>query len=375
MLRRSPFSILLCHQQQRWGSSSSSSSSSITPEEFNKRFANNNGLPEPVNLAAQFYVEGNSVTSLEDVKAAGCNRVIMIGHGLLGSARNWNGTARKIGWNLPKTTAIACLDQRNHGNSPHNVIHSMDAMTSDMELFAAKIVSTLGEDKLESIGLCGHSMSGAATVNLLSILTAKPELLPTLRKYLKSSVIVDICPDRRPVTAFQSIEGIFQAMKTIDFDEHKSYTDADKQIKSTGLVNDAGLRAFVMTNFVPQSKLEPFARWKCNFPTLFAETTSGRLFHELSPVVHDIAKQKIDIPTFFVFGEDSSYNDKEGRARIPILFEKSKQVALPKAGHYVHVEKQDEFAKLVADWYKETMTVVNDGKGVLDENLRDELLS
>ena len=82
---------------------------------------------------------------------------------------------------------------------------------------------------------------------------------------------------------------------------------------------------------------------------------SGRLFSDLSPVVHDVSKQKIAVPTFFVFGENSPYNNDAGRARIPVLFEHSKQIALSKAGHYVHVERQDEFAKVVDDWFVEKL--------------------
>src|SRR3989338_5900419 len=136
-------------------------------------------------------------------------------------------------------------------------------------------------------------------------------------------------------------------MHTIDFSHHTNYTLAEKQLKKT--IADPTLRSFLLTNFVPQSREEPVARWRCNFPVLSHVTLSKSLFTSTSPIFHDTTKTRIQIPTFFVFGADSPYNTKEGRERIPDLFEDERQIALPGAGHYVHVQKQDEFASLTVE--------------------------
>src|SRR3989338_8214006 len=103
MLRRSPCSFFSFSPflLQSSSSSSTSSDNNLYPRVTycseavaRERIAN---LPSPIDMAAAFYVEGNSVDSLADVKAAGCTQVLLVGHGLLGSARNWNGTSRKIG--------------------------------------------------------------------------------------------------------------------------------------------------------------------------------------------------------------------------------------------------------------------------------------
>lgn len=310
-------------------------------------------LPRPVQLEAAYYVAGNTVDSLDEVRKAGCNHVILVAHGLLGSSRNWNGTVRKIGWKLPKSCAIAALDLRNHGNSPHDAVHSMDAMAADMELFAKNVARELGDEQFAGMGIVAHSMGGATTVDALSMNALDPEALPTLSKYLRAALIVDICPDCRPISAFGSIEAAMEGMKAIDFSKHLTFTEAEKEMRKH--VADPALRSFLLTNFVPESPTEPFPRWRCNFPVLYEETMSMRLFSQCSPILHDCTKQKIKVPTFFVFGEDSPYNDPEGRRRIPLLFENSKQTALPGAGHYVHTQKQDEFSKICAEWFQETL--------------------
>jgi esterase len=340
------------------------------PEQLQRRMNTiRNNRIEPLKLSAAYYVNGTSVDSVADLKAAGCDSILLVAHGLLGSSRNWNGTISRFGshlkhqleanWSNDGPVAVVAIDQRNHGNSPHSMVHTMDSMCLDMEFFTDCLIEDLKNEqtntkRVKSVGIIAHSMSGAVTCNLLSWNRKDATLFPTLSKYLKAALIVDICPTVRPVSAFNSIEEIFEGMKEVDFDKHPTFKEADRALRK--FISDPANRSFALTNFVPEGPKEKVARWKCNFPVLYDETISRRLFFEQSPVVHDVEKgDKIEVPTMFVFGEDSPYNSDEGRSQIPHLFSKSEQIAIPKAGHYVHVQQPVEFSKVVGDFFSEKM--------------------
>ena len=74
---------------------------------------------------------------------------LIILHGLLGSSDNW----QTLGKRYAESHHVWMLDARNHGRSPHDPIHSYDAMAQD-------VVDFLDAQGLEKVRLLGHSMGG-----------------------------------------------------------------------------------------------------------------------------------------------------------------------------------------------------------------------
>ncbi len=320
-------------------------------------------LLPPVRLNANYYVGGEPVASFAAVSAS-CTSLVVVAHGLLGSARNWNSTARLLSKRLaaapPPAQAqndggvgsgggvtVACLDMRNHGLSPHVAEHSQAAMASDIDAFVADCAREC--PALARVGFVGHSMGGSSVMRMLSGATEAPAQLPAVARLARAAVVVDICPDTRPALVFGNIGAVFEGMAAIKIGADTTFTSAEAELRRH--VKDPTLRQFILTNFVPRGNTEPMPRWRCNFPVLYEEVISFRLFNT-SAMVHDVARAKIAVPTLFVFGADSPYNSADGRSRIPEYFSNARQEVLAGAGHYVHVEKQDTFTALASDFLR-----------------------
>ncbi len=97
----------------------------------------------------------------------------MILHGLYGSSDNW----LSIGKSLSGQFTVHLVDQRNHGRSPHDPVHTYQAMRDDLRDF-------LDQHDLWKVNLIGHSMGGKTAMFFAA---AFPHRLSSL-------VIVDISP-------------------------------------------------------------------------------------------------------------------------------------------------------------------------------------
>ena len=82
-------------------------------------------------------------------RKTGNGHPIIILHGLYGSSDNWFTIARK----LENNYTIYLPDARNHGRSPHNTVHTYEAMRDDLKEF-------IDSHKIKNPILIGHSMGG-----------------------------------------------------------------------------------------------------------------------------------------------------------------------------------------------------------------------
>ena len=82
------------------------------------------------------------------------SETLVILHGLLGSAQNWHSAARM----LDSKVRVVIPDQRNHGISPHDPEHSIEAMRRDLE-------KLIDQRHLKKFYLLGHSMGGHVAMN------------------------------------------------------------------------------------------------------------------------------------------------------------------------------------------------------------------
>jgi pimeloyl-ACP methyl ester carboxylesterase len=106
-------------------------------------------------------------------RKSGSGQPLVILHGLYGSSDNWY----SIGRMLAEKNTIYLVDQRNHGNSPHDPVHSYEAMAEDLFNFMQKHISGRAS-------IIGHSMGGK-TALLFGL--NHPELVSKM-------IIVDISP-------------------------------------------------------------------------------------------------------------------------------------------------------------------------------------
>ena len=74
---------------------------------------------------------------------------LVILHGLLGSADNWQTLAKRYAIDF----RVHLLDARNHGRSPHSEEHTYEAMSEDL-------LEYLDTHSIEKANLLGHSMGG-----------------------------------------------------------------------------------------------------------------------------------------------------------------------------------------------------------------------
>ncbi|GMM52541.1 Imo32 protein [Starmerella bacillaris] len=104
------------------------------------------------------------------------SRSIVFLHGLFGSKRTNRSVARSLAQKVD--ARIFCVDQRNHGDSPHSDVHNYAAMAADTALFIKK-------HGLEQPLLIGHSM-GAKTALATSLLN--PQLVSAVVSVDNSAV-------------------------------------------------------------------------------------------------------------------------------------------------------------------------------------------
>ena len=98
---------------------------------------------------------------------------IVILHGLFGSSDNWLTQAKMFSVEYKVYT----VDQRNHGQSPHDNTWDYKAMVSDLNTF-------FEEHQIHDAILIGHSMGGKSAMNFA---LAHPDKVAKL-------IVVDISP-------------------------------------------------------------------------------------------------------------------------------------------------------------------------------------
>jgi pimeloyl-ACP methyl ester carboxylesterase len=149
----------------------------------------------------------------------GPNLVIL--HGLFGSSDNW----MSIGKLLENDFCVWAIDQRNHGQSPHDEGFNYQAMAKDLDHF-------LKVHNIEKSFLIGHSMGGKTVM----------EYLTTYDVNVSKAIIADIGPKQYPLHHQSILEGL----NSVDLSMVKTRKDIENQLKP--YIPEFGIRAFLMKN-------------------------------------------------------------------------------------------------------------------------------
>jgi len=245
-------------------------------------------------------------------RQSGNGRPLIILHGLFGSSDNW--------LTLSKTFAqqytVYLVDQRNHGQSPHDPEINYGALAEDLHHFVV-------EQKLDKPDIIGHSMGGKAAMNFA---VKYPALIRKL-------VVVDIVPKAYPIHHDHILEGL----DAIELDKLASRTEADALLAS--YVPEPDVRQFLLKN-LSRDDAGKFV-WRINLPAIDSNIEalgSGMIF-----------SGKHDGPTLFIRGEKSNYYAPGDEERIKAIFPHAEFQHLD-TGHWVQAEKPAEFAQVVLNW-------------------------
>lgn len=240
--------------------------------------------------------------SCRELGSAGAPPVLVL-HGLLGSARNW----QAIGRELARRLHVVLVDLRNHGASPWSPVMSYPAMASDLEA----LLDRLG---LASAAVVGHSMGGKVA---LTLALTRPERVRRL-------VVVDIAPVAYGGPGFR---GYIEAMRALDLAHLARRADADPLLAAA--VPDPAVRAFLLQGLAAEGA---HLRWQPNLAALLQSMPAIMGFPE------ELADHHYDGPTLLIRGERSPYVAADGLAALRALCPATRVLTVRGAGHWVHVD-------------------------------------
>lgn len=240
----------------------------------------------------------------------GSGHPLFILHGVFGSSDNWT----TVGKELSKNYTVYLIDQRNHGQSPHD-----DEM--DYKLMSGDVKELVDDEGLGAIYLIGHSMGGKTAMYFA---TGFPRLTSKL-------VVVDIAPKYYP----PHHQEIFSAYRSVNLSALKSRKDADCQL--AGMIENFGIRQFMLKNLNRDSNNQ--FSWKINLNAIEAniDRMSGGLPENA----------RFGNPALFIGGKKSDYIMPGDESIIQKHFSDFRVEMIDGAGHWVHAEKPRELLEIV----------------------------
>ncbi|WP_299253797.1 alpha/beta fold hydrolase [uncultured Cytophaga sp.] len=243
-------------------------------------------------------------------REAGEGRPIVILHGLFGSSDNWMSVTKELALHYKAYV----LDARNHGQSPHAVIHNYTEMAADLKEF-------IDFHKIENPILIGHSMGGKTIMRFAAEYPSVAEKL----------IVVDISPRFYG----RHHEAILTGLAAIDLVTLKTRGEADAILSN--YVGDVGVRMFLLKSLYRNSEGE--FDWRINLSVLSDQIDNiGEALPETA---------KINIPTLFIRGSESGYIEAKDTALIQQHFSNVRIETVDGASHFVHAEKPQEVIDLI----------------------------
>lgn len=247
---------------------------------------------------------------------------LVILHGLYGSSDNWVSIAKQIS----KSFRIIIPDQRNHGRSPHNPVHTYRDMSDDL-------LELIDDLDIRQFFLVGHSMGGKSA---LSFAENYPERILGL-------IIIDISPfaatfnDNRS-TAFH--KEVLDALSNLNPSLLKTRDEADILLAST--VKSAKIRAFLLKNLTRDNDGKFALRLNATF-----------LLHNLDNILDGLNPDEISgprlsgFPIMWIRAGDSDYIPDNHIPYIEKAYPAAEIITIDDSSHWVHSEKPEEIIDLL----------------------------
>lgn len=245
---------------------------------------------------------------------------LVILHGLYGSSDNWVAIAKS----LSDSFTVYLPDQRNHGQSPHSLIHDYDSMRDDLFELARDL-------KLKKFFLAGHSMGGKTAI---SFALKWPEMLNGL-------LIADISPfnnENIRHSAYSEHLTILNVMLSIDLSKISSRKQAESILQEK--IHSEKVRGFILKN-LERTTGNTFT-WKLNAKSL--RKNLDKIMEGIERRT-DFSQQISGFPVIFLKGGDSDYLPSGDFRDIQNVFPAAEFIEVPKAGHWIHSDRPDEVVK------------------------------
>jgi pimeloyl-ACP methyl ester carboxylesterase len=246
-------------------------------------------------------------------KKSGQGKAVILLHGLFGSADNWHFVAQR----LAERFHVFAVDQRNHGQSPHD-----DEM--DYPLMAADVENFFIAQKIASAFVIGHSMGGKTAMQFALQFPNRVEKL----------VVADMAP-----RAYSPAHApIFAALLALDLPAFQTRQQLEDALAPA--IPDLALRRFLLKNLGRNDNGAFY--WKMNLSGL------AKNYPQLCAALNwEIPFTK---PTLFLRGGKSKYISAADEPEIFRLFPAAKIQTIAGANHWVHADAPEEFLKLVLDF-------------------------
>ena len=240
---------------------------------------------------------------------------LIILHGLFGQSDNWNTLAKQFS---EKGFRVFCIDQRNHGLSPHSSDWNFKVMADDLYEFIL-------EHNLINPIIMGHSMGGKTA---MFFELAHPGLASKI-------IIVDIAARFYKPSHQQVIKGL----NAIDFEKIKNRKEAELIMNE--FIKDYGTKQFLLKNLYWIDSLNNKLAWRFNLKVIT---------HKYELIGAAVPNFISEISTLIIKGELSDYISQSDSEQYFIRFPKHKLITIKGAGHWVHAEKPKEFFDCVSDF-------------------------
>lgn len=243
-------------------------------------------------------------------------------HGLFGSKLNNRTVSKVLSKDLGRD--IYCVDLRNHGDSPHDKIHTYPALASDVEGF-------IEEHSLQKSILIGHSM-GAKTV--MAVALRSPDMV-------KSMICVDNSPaDGKLSSAFpRYVEGMKHVEQANVKTRKEAYQILSQYEKSLTIQN------FLLSNL---KKLHGQHKYHFRVPL----QVLGENLNNMADFPFNSEETKYFGPALFIRGLQSNYVSEDTFRAMKSFFPNC-QVEDIDSGHWVISEKPHEFVSAVEKFVSE----------------------
>ena len=237
---------------------------------------------------------------------------LVILHGLFGQSDNWTTLARA--WS--NHFQVVTVDQRNHGQSPHDQAFSYELMAEDL-------AETLDAMNLESVNLLGHSMGGKTAMFFAQ---QHPHRISKL-------IVADIAP-----RFYAPHHGeIIEALKALPLESLKDRNSADAELAKG--IPDFGTRQFLLKNLY-RNDTGGFS-WRFNLEAISTQ---------ISEIGKALPNAAVHLPALFVRGSKSKYITDEDQSEIARQFGNATFATIPNAGHWLHAEQPEAFSEAVLDF-------------------------
>ena len=249
-------------------------------------------------------------------KKIGEGQPLIILHGLFGSLDNWMTHGKK--WS--EEYQVYLVDQRNHGQSPHQAPFDYTSMANDLAKF-------INEEQIENPILIGHSMGGKTVM----------EYAVNHPDSIQKAIIVDIAPVAYEVHHY----AVLQALNAVNLEEVNSRGEANRILSV--YLEDSGVRQFLLKNLYWKEKGK--LAWRFNLSLIEKEIIPISEF--------DISPKQYHGPTLFIKGENSPYILPEYASAIHDKFPNYHLEVIVNAGHWVHAEAPQHFYDVCTSFMKD----------------------